>query len=99
MQVCDFCGLTESRNRAGETATVRRFRLGLKDINPTAAPDWSQKRYWWLIDLCATCLKQFVQTQDNLVLPETDEVPIIKKGSNFAFKRIEDETKGKTPEN
>ena len=70
MQVCDFCPTTETRNKAGKSASVRRFRLEVHDINPTSSTEWSQHRYWWLLDLCEMCIKDFAKTLDNLVVPE-----------------------------
>lgn len=80
MQVCDFCGTTETDNRAGVGTSVRRFRLVLKDINPSACPPWAQTRHWWLMDLCEICLRQQSQTLDNLVQPEIDFNALKKDG-------------------
>ena len=87
---CDFCPKDDE--------SVKRYRLDLiEPMTPTPHPT---RLAFWFFDLCEDCRNNRVyKLMDNFVLPKTDEVPIIKKGSNFAFKRIEDETKGKTPEN
>jgi hypothetical protein len=105
MQICDFCGI---KSLAQDQTTVRRFDLRLqdKDANTPMSPniqdgyrmpEWSRKTKWWELDLCAVCHKQVTETLDNLVLPETDGIPKIKKGPNFEFKRMEEEIKVKTP--
>lgn len=93
MQGCDFCDMTEKAStEAGHVSSVRRLRLELKDHD-----DPRNRIAWWILDLCMVCRKQFKTTLDNLVLPEVDEIPKVKKGSNFAFNRIEEEIKVKTP--
>lgn len=107
MQICDFCGV---KSLAQDQTTVRRFALRLQDkvantpMSPHVQdgdyleyPEWACKTKWWELDLCAVCHKQFTETLDNLVLPEIDEIPKVKKGPNFAFKRMEEEIKVKTP--
>ncbi len=97
MQVCDFCG---GKTERGDNVTVRRFRLELRDINPKSHADpfrdtpemWFQKSYWWDLDMCAECIKPFVKTLDNLVVPE-DENP-----SRIVSKRDETQTNVRMPE-
>jgi len=88
MQVCDFCGAKTVR---GDTVTVRRFRLEFSDKNPMTKPTWADRLYWWNLDICAECLKPFVKTLDNLVVPEEEDP------SRIVSKRDETQTNVRIP--
>ena len=79
MQVCDFCG---GKTERGDNVTVRRFRLELSDKDPKSKPAWATRWYWWDLDMCAECIKPFVKTLDNLVVPEDENPPRIVSKSD-----------------
>ena len=89
MQVCDFCGTTERQ------VPVRRLKLELRDPDPKSSPAWA-KTTWWQLDLCREHWESLVQQLDALASP-AGFPPTIKKPSDFAFKRLEEEIKVKTP--
>jgi hypothetical protein len=93
MKVCDFCPTSAETN---DNATVRRFRLKIEESQGTPMPEWAERQGWWVLDFCSSCFTKFMKDLDGLI-PPANEIPKVKKGSNFEFKRVEEETKDKTP--